>query len=188
MERAPGIRERVIDTCSRLFYDQGYLTTHVNQVTAEAGISKSSFYQHFKSKEDLLLEYLTHAGKKWFDGLNELLVDCQSPAEILLTFFDYRKQLAETDQFKGCAFLRLVYELPTLDERAYEVIRRHKQLVKTLMFNQVQLLEPATYATARKELTELIYTLFEGCGVESSLQRSVKPIEESKAIVKRLIF
>ena len=51
-------RKRIIDTASRLFYQQGYTATGINQIIEEADISKASLYQHFKSKEDLLLEYL----------------------------------------------------------------------------------------------------------------------------------
>ncbi|MHC5721945.1 MAG: TetR/AcrR family transcriptional regulator, partial [Nostoc sp.] len=35
---------KILQTASRLFYEQGYHVTGINQVIAEAGVSKASFY------------------------------------------------------------------------------------------------------------------------------------------------
>ena len=51
-------RKKIVDTAARLFYEQGYNSTGINQIIAEAGIAKASLYAHFSSKEDLLKEYL----------------------------------------------------------------------------------------------------------------------------------
>ena len=48
-------RERILDTAARLFYAQGYNSTGINQVIKEANVAKASLYQHFPSKEDLLI-------------------------------------------------------------------------------------------------------------------------------------
>ena len=57
-------REELIEIASRLFYEQGYGATGIKQVIEEAGIAKGTFYSHFRSKEDLGLEWLKlrHAG------------------------------------------------------------------------------------------------------------------------------
>jgi AcrR family transcriptional regulator len=58
-------KERVVDTAARLFYDQGYTATGINQIIGEAGVAKASLYQVFRSKEALLLEYLDRIGAEW---------------------------------------------------------------------------------------------------------------------------
>ena len=65
------VRERILDTASRLFYDQGYQATGINQIIEEASIAKSSLYQHFRTKDDLLVAYLKIAEREWFEGLHE---------------------------------------------------------------------------------------------------------------------
>lgn len=52
------VRERIIDTASRLFYFNGYNQTGVNQIIKEASVAKASLYQHFRSKEDIAVVYL----------------------------------------------------------------------------------------------------------------------------------
>lgn len=51
-------KERILKTVEHLFYEQGCLSTGINQIIADAQVAKASFYQHFSSKEALILEYL----------------------------------------------------------------------------------------------------------------------------------
>lgn len=187
MQKPSAVRERIENAALNLFYDQGFLATGINQLVEEADISKSTLYQHFNSKEDLLIAYLTIASKQWLDGLLEMNKPDQSPATALLTLFDYRVKLAIEKQFKGCAFVRIAYELPNLDPKAAAVIQQHKSSVKQYIKKQIALLNPQSSSKMQTDLTETIYTLYEGCGIESTLLHSVKPIENTRSIVSNLI-
>ena len=44
------VRNRIIETASDLFYRNGYNSTGINQIIAEAGIAKATLYNHFKSE------------------------------------------------------------------------------------------------------------------------------------------
>ena len=46
-------RERILDTAERLVIENGFAATTVDQVIAESGTSKGSFFHHFGSKLDL---------------------------------------------------------------------------------------------------------------------------------------
>jgi TetR/AcrR family transcriptional repressor of nem operon len=46
-------RERILDTAERLVIDNGFTATSVDQVIAESGTSKGSFFHHFGSKLEL---------------------------------------------------------------------------------------------------------------------------------------
>ncbi|WP_394803531.1 TetR/AcrR family transcriptional regulator [Niabella hibiscisoli] len=62
-------RERIVDQASILFHQQGYNSTGINQIIQEANVAKASFYQHFKSKDDLCVEFLNRRHVYWFDEL-----------------------------------------------------------------------------------------------------------------------
>lgn len=47
-------RLEIIMTAHRLFITKGYDETSVDEIIAEMGIAKGTFYYHFKSKEELL--------------------------------------------------------------------------------------------------------------------------------------
>ena len=51
---ASGIREKIIDTAWRLFHENGFSGTTINDIIREAEISKGTFYYYFRSKDDML--------------------------------------------------------------------------------------------------------------------------------------
>jgi AcrR family transcriptional regulator len=55
-EERARIIEQLLDTATRLFAAQGLRKTSLEELTAPAGIAKSSLYAFFASKEDLYLE------------------------------------------------------------------------------------------------------------------------------------
>src|SRR5918911_1380211 len=59
-------RERMIDAMAAAVADKGYGATTVGDVVAGAGVSRKTFYEHFRDKEDCFLAA--------FDsGVNDLL-------------------------------------------------------------------------------------------------------------------
>lgn len=178
------VHERILETASRLFYEQGYQATGINQIIEEASIAKSSLYQHFRTKEELLVAYLTQAEKEWFEGLYETTGKDKAPADRILSLFDYRKKIVNLKRFKGCAFVRLAYELPNLEGEAAELVRNYKMRIRAYIKDAVEQLKGERNTI---QLTDMIYYLIEGSGIESSIYKSVKPIDAAKNIVSALI-
>jgi len=48
-------RQRLIEVALRRFYRDGFRSVGIDQILADVGISKTAFYKHFASKEDLML-------------------------------------------------------------------------------------------------------------------------------------
>ena len=55
-EERSQITEQLLDTATHLFSTQGLRKTSLEELTAPAGIAKSSLYAFFDSKEDLYFE------------------------------------------------------------------------------------------------------------------------------------
>ncbi len=51
---AKDTREKIINTAWKLFYEEGFGETTINDIIREADISKGTFYYYFRSKDDLL--------------------------------------------------------------------------------------------------------------------------------------
>ncbi|WP_049785497.1 TetR/AcrR family transcriptional regulator [Cellulomonas gilvus] len=56
MGRRPSTRERLQAAALDLFLAQGYEETTVNQVAQAAGVSHMTFFRHFPTKEDVVLD------------------------------------------------------------------------------------------------------------------------------------
>ena len=53
-------KTRLLDATLKVVRAKGYSATRIEDVCAEAGLTKGSFFHHFKSKEDLALSAVAH--------------------------------------------------------------------------------------------------------------------------------
>lgn len=56
-------RQRLIDASSRLFMELGAEQATIDEITAEAGVSRASFYLHFQSKEAVIKAMFNQVGE-----------------------------------------------------------------------------------------------------------------------------
>jgi AcrR family transcriptional regulator len=182
-----GAKERILHTASELFYQQGYLATGINQIIEEAGIAKASLYQHFPSKEALLNEYLLKTRVSNHEDRMQYISRLTPGKEKLLGLFRFRIQHMKDNQFKGCAFVRIAYELPALNEEGREQIRIHTQTLKSFIASQLQVIKDPFPEPALEEMVEMVLNVYEGAGIQAYILRSVKPVEDALKVVQRLL-
>jgi len=181
------VRTRVMDTVTRLFYEQGFQATGINQIIEESEVAKASLYEHFPSKEAILQAYLEDATAQWRTEFEEFCKGKAAGEKRILALFDLRKLLAVKRGFKGCTFIRVVYEMPNLDKAALEVVLHHKEYIRKMLKENIVLLPASRTPREIEELVEMFVSLYEGCGVQSSLERSARPIDSARKIAQKLL-
>src|SRR4051794_41881306 len=55
-------RERLLAAAVNLFYRNGFGAIGIDQVIAAAGVTKTTFYKHFESKDDLMVAAVQRRG------------------------------------------------------------------------------------------------------------------------------
>jgi AcrR family transcriptional regulator len=99
------VRERILATACRLFYEEGIQAVGIQRIIDEAGIAKASLYAHFKSKDDLVAAYLDEKGKAVRAAASAFLDNPRlGPKAKILKLFDLIVHAAEEPSFRGCAF------------------------------------------------------------------------------------
>jgi AcrR family transcriptional regulator len=108
MKREPrdtsAMEQRILETADRLFYGQGIRAIGVDTVAAEAGISKRTLYNHFPSKDALIVAYLSRR-------LTPIESSDASPEAQLFGVFERLERSFVSDNFRGCPFVNAVAEL-----------------------------------------------------------------------------
>lgn len=170
-------RERIIETTFQLFARQGYNSTGINQIISESEVARASFYQYFKSKEDLCVEFLNVRHEYWFGELNTFLAKGEDSTSKIIKAFDFLVYMNEKENFRGCSFLNILSEIPMDNVKILTVIQSHKADLRNY-FSELLKDDP---------LSDHIYMLFESSIIESQLFRSNELIEKSKKIVTNLI-
>ena len=177
MKIASKVKTRILHTASRLFYQQGYQSTGINQIIAESEVAKASFYSHFATKEDLCATYLSDESKDWFLALEEQLYDEKSIEEKVGALFDHVIDFHIKEQFRGCAFLNVQAEIGQSSTKISNEIRTHKTKLLAF-FNQLIPDEKK----ARK-----IYIIYEASLMECQVFSDIWPAEQGKELALEII-
>lgn len=170
-------RERIVETTFELFAKQGYNSTGINQIIADAGVAKASFYLHFKSKEDLCAEFLKVRHEYWFNELHTFSSKAKDLPAKIISAFDFLVYMNEKENFRGCSFLNILSEISADNSKILEVIQSHKADLRNYFSELLK----------DDDLSDHVYMLFESSIIESQLFRSNELIEKSKKIVTNLI-
>ncbi len=91
----PGLRERIADAAGRLFGVQRFHEVRMDDIAAEAGVSKGTLYRYFADKEDLYFALIAMASDRLFDEVQQSRLPGVPPGTNLcrvlvsmVTFFD----------------------------------------------------------------------------------------------------
>ncbi|ASK32041.1 TetR family transcriptional regulator [Chryseobacterium sp. T16E-39] len=170
-------KDRIVATTMKLFSMQGYNSTGINQIISEANVAKASFYVHFKSKEDLCVEFLNVRHEYWFKELEDFIALKSGYKAKVIAAFDFLIYMNQKENFRGCSFLNILSEIPMDNIKILDVIQHHKLDLRNY-FREL---------LSKNEISDHIYMLFESCIIESQLFKSNELIEKSKKIITKLI-
>lgn len=180
-----GVKERIIETASRLFYFEGYNQTGINQIIEEADVAKSSMYQHFRSKEDIAVVYLQRRHSMWVGKLFEFVANRKTAKAKIMASFDYvHEWLMEVD-FRGCGFQNIITDLPKGQERISNQVQLHKTELQKWILDTLDMEED--YKKKSKALSKEIMVLVEGAIILSQIQKDSWPIVAAKNACKKLL-
>jgi AcrR family transcriptional regulator len=103
-------RRRLLDTATRLFYAEGVRAVGIDRIIAEAGIAKATFYNHFPSKDDLVLAYIEEQDRIGRDAVAAF--PTQAPRKMIAAIVGRISTAAVAGDFRGCPFLNAAAEYP----------------------------------------------------------------------------
>ena len=91
-------KAKLLDAAVKVVRTKGYNATRIEDVCAEAGVTKGSFFHHFESKDDLALAAMEHwkasAGDLFANAPYHLAAD---PLDRVLAYVDFRKTILTGD-------------------------------------------------------------------------------------------
>jgi TetR/AcrR family transcriptional regulator, transcriptional repressor for nem operon len=139
-EKAAESRERIVETASRMFREDGFDGVGVDAIMGAAGLTHGGFYGHFGSKDDLAAEAVTRAlarnmeRQRRFANLDDLVSD-------------YLSERHRDDRANGCAVVALGADIA----RQGEGVRRGlTEYVRAQLDRYARLFRDRTAASRRK--------------------------------------
>jgi AcrR family transcriptional regulator len=122
-------RARLIYAAIELFYSHGFQAVGIDQIIAAAGVTKTTFYKHFESKDDLLVAAIQQRDqweiRAWTNAVRKMAGD--DPRAQLLAFFDVLDVWFNAPDFRGCQFINAAAEFPNPHDPVHRVAAEHKR-------------------------------------------------------------
>ena len=178
-------REQLIETAARLFAKNGFHATGIDTILAEAGIAKKTLYNHFRTKDELILAALRqHDGEFRNHFMRRVEELAETPEARLLAIFDVAKIWFSDNNFYGCMFINAVGEYSGQDSAVREVCKEFKRLMRGYIKS---LVEQAGIKES-EILTNELALVFEGSIVTAQVSElNDKAADTAKRIARTLI-
>jgi AcrR family transcriptional regulator len=118
-------RERLLSTASQLFYSEGITSVGVDRIVAEGHTTLATFYRHFPSKQDLVINYLEAVHDAIAEEIAAATTQVQGPEDVRALGEQVVSELGQKG-FRGCAFINAASEYEDPDSPVRQVIASHR--------------------------------------------------------------
>ena len=124
-------RERLLRTASAIFYAEGIHDVGVDRILEAAGVTRSTFYRHFPSKEDLVVAYVQGADQAIRGALEAPGPAVLSPVETIQRLAWGMGATICRPGFRGCAFINAAAEYPDPASPVHRAVLDHRQWLQS---------------------------------------------------------
>jgi AcrR family transcriptional regulator len=164
-----GARDHILDIAGHLFYEHGIRTIGVDTIVAQAGVAKTTLYDHFPSKDHLIRAYLEVQDAVFWQSFDAMVAEhAGSPRAALEAIFATLEAQIATPQSIGCPFLSAVAEFPELTHPGHQVALAHKQQLR----ERLAVLATEAGAAAPQLLADQLLMLLDGAFASKRVFRS----------------
>lgn len=152
-------RERILYASLALFHEHGFHAIGLDRILSAAGVTKTTFYNHFESRDALIREGI-ELRDKWDRGIFEQRVRelaGYDPLAMLLAMFDVLDEWFTHEDFAGCLFMHACAEFPDPRDPIHRAAAAHYAVsMETLaqVAKGARIPEPETFAVQWSLLLE----------------------------------
>lgn len=143
-------RERILEAATGLFYAQGLRAVSADKIIELAGITKVTFYRHFRTKDDLIVAYLERQAERERTDVAATLAQAGGdPGEAIRLFAESVGAASCAPGFRGCPFINAAAEYADPDHPVRQTVAAHRHWFKTVleeMITPLGLTEPESIA------------------------------------------
>jgi len=178
-------REKLVNAAKQRFYRDGFRNVGIDSVLEDVGITKTAFYKHFESKDDLMVAVLEDVDRFLQQTFRQMVRDRGGPSAVgqLRAILDVVKDIISDETFHGCIFVHAVMEFPLPHDPAHQAAAKHKRAIEDFIY---ELAERAG-ATDPKALAQEMCMLLEGAYVTRSVTRDMGSIAIAQRVANQII-
>jgi AcrR family transcriptional regulator len=120
--RAEETRAHVLDVAKRLFHAKGIRAVGVDRLAHKAGVTTTTLYRLFGSKDGLVAAYLERQDAEWFEWLEHTVGE-----HGLAGLFEQLDKNVREANVRGCPFRMATAEYPAGDSEVHRIAIDNKR-------------------------------------------------------------
>lgn len=177
-------RDHLVDTALNLFYREGFHATGIDRILSEAGVAKMTLYNHFRSKEDLIVATLQLRDERFREWLMETVEKkAKKPHKRLLALFDAIDEHVAKRDYSGCMFVNAAAEYASRKDPVHRVAANHKQL----LLDYITGLAKDAGAKKSADLARQLLVLMDGAMVSAQVSGAGEATKAARQVARGLI-
>lgn len=124
--------QRVFETARELFYRRGIRAVGIDEIVAQAGVTKPSLYRAFASKDALVAACLEESAKEGRMELDAIMAETpDDPRQQLRGIVRHYGEKLTRPDFRGCAMSNTAVEFPEPGHLSRTVLEACKEAMHT---------------------------------------------------------
>jgi len=179
----PPKRDELVREALKIFYREGFHATGMDRLAAETGISKTTMFRHFRTKEELILAVLRLRDEDFRNWLFRRMEEAGPPRAQLLAMFDALGEWFASPEFRSCMFIKAASEYPEPQNPIHAQSAEHKRL----LYRQLVKIVSAAGATDAEQMTRMLLLLKEGAIVTAHLGHEADPAGDARCAAETLL-
>ncbi|MCP3717387.1 TetR/AcrR family transcriptional regulator [Paraburkholderia sp. CNPSo 3281] len=176
-------KQDIIETALRLFEEHGYRAVGIDRIIAESGVAKMTMYNHFRSKDDLVVAVLHERDQRTRASLAEFVGRARRGRPQIRAIFQWLDQRIKCSGFSGCMFVNAVSEYGNDSGDIARAAAEHKASMQAY-FETVLMDSVPERANA---LARQLMMLVDGAIVSAQVSRRADSADSAREIFSRLL-
>lgn len=124
------VKEKIIESARRLFNRRGFNAVSIDDIMADAGLTRGSFYTYFDSKSELYAESVSRiVCEKPVERADGTTIDARAPEVAAQIIRDYLSHRHFEDIDGGCPMIALPSDVGRTDRRVREAFESALRLM-----------------------------------------------------------
>ena len=125
-------RARLIAAGLELFYRHGFQAIGIDQVIDMAGVTKTTFYNHFESRDDFFVACVQQRdeweSQAWMSAMRRTAGD--DPRAQLMAYFTVMDTWFNDPEYRGCIFVNVAAEFTDPRHPVHQAAVAHKKKMR----------------------------------------------------------
>ena len=176
-------KQNILDMAESLVLSHGFAGASIDKVIAKAGITKGTFFYHFKNKRELAKILIERFHQKDMDLFRQFMAKAEKvspdPLQQLLLLVGFLEEMFGelTEPYPGCLFASYVYQSQQFDDETLAVCSRAMmdwRQMYSAKLRQTYDKYPPKYDVKVEELADLLTCILEGSLILSRTLRDPK--------------